>query len=304
MKLSIIIPTKDRGEVFDQTLQCAANAIKHLDAEIIIINDSKVSNPNIPTETQKIKLINNPKQGVASARNAGVKESLGELLLFLDDDIVISRNSIDHVLALHSQYLHSCFNVNWEYPVAMQKKMSNTQFGRFMKEHRLTSFKGWYSDVSWKDNALFHSKSVASFHLSISRKDFEKTNGYNEQFPHAGFEDYDFPMRLREAGLTFYIDSRLTVFHNEADRIKLTNWLNSQESRAETRNVAVKLGFKELTLEYGIVKKSLLTLVIFFSGLLLNSLKIIPNHKVFDPLYFKITALLQAARIYKGYTAH
>lgn len=303
MKLSIIIPTKDRGEVFEQTLRCASKSIEHLDAEIIIVNDSKTSKPHIPSEIKKVKLINNPKQGVASARNVGVKESNGELLLFLDDDIMISANTVNHVMSLHCQFINSCFNVNWEYPVEMQKNTLLTQFGRFMKVHRLTSFKGWYTDSSWKDNALFLSKSVASFHLSICRKDFDKTDGYNEQFPHAGFEDYDFPLRLKEAGLTFYIDSRITVFHNEADRMKLTNWLNSQERRAATRKVAVKLGFKELTLEYGIVKRNLLTIVTRCSGLLLSSLKIIPNQKIFDPLYFKLTAILQAGRIFKGYTS-
>ena len=303
MKLSVIIPTKDRGEVFDQTLRCAANSIRHLDAEVIVVNDSKTSEPKIPNEIQKVRLVNNPKQGVASARNTGVRESCGELLLFLDDDIMISTESVNHVLNLHTQFINSCFNVNWEYPIAMQKSMALTQFGRFMNTYQMTSFKGWYSDASWKDNALFQPKSVASFHLSIFRKDFEKTKGYNEQFPHAGFEDYDFPIQLKEAGLSFYIDSRITVFHNEADRMRLTNWLNSQEKRGKTRNVAVKIGYKELTLEYGFVKKNLLTLILFFSGLILNSLKIIPNHRVFDPLYFKLTAILQASRIFKGYTS-
>lgn len=303
MKLSIIIPTKDRGEVFDQTLRYAANSIQHLDAEIIVVNDSEVSNPLIPSDIQKVRLIRNLKRGVASARNTGVKESLGELLLFLDDDIIISKDSINHVLNLHSKFTNSCFNVNWEYPAVMQKNMNSTQFGRFMSSHRLTSFKGWYSDSSWRDNTLFISKSVSSFHLSIFKKDFEKTNGYNEQFPFAGFEDYDFPVQLKEAGIDFYIDSRITVFHNEVDRMKLTNWLNSQERRAVTRNIAVQLGFKELALEYGIIKRFFFTLVISFYGLLLSLLKIMPNHKIFDPLYFKLTAVLQAARIYKGYTS-
>lgn len=301
--LSIIIPTKDRGEVFYQTLLCAIQSIHHLNAEIIVANDSKTSQPTVLIN-EKIKLINNLKSGVASARNIGVRESTGELLLFLDDDIMISKITVDHVLSLHRQMKNTCFNVNWEYPLTLQQSMECTQFGRFMKAHRLTSFKGWYADSSWRDNELFISKSVASFHLSIARSDFEKTRGYNEQFPHAGFEDYDFPLQLKQAGLSFYIDSRVTVFHNEADRLKLANWLDSQEKRGKTRNVAVQLGYKELTLKYGIVKRSILTLILLFSGLLLNSLKIIPNHKVFDPLYFKLTAILQAGRIFRGYTSH
>lgn len=302
MQLSIIIPTKDRGDVFDQTLHSATESIRHLNAEIVVVNDSKTNQPLVP-ENEKVKLIHNPKSGVASARNIGARESTGKLLLFLDDDILITKESVDHVLNLHNQMKNTCFNLNWEYPRAVQKSIIFTQFGRFMNRYHMTSFKGWYSDASWKDNELFQPKSVASFHLSIFREDFEKTKGYNEQFPHAGFEDYDFPLQLKEAGITFYIDSRITVFHNEADRMKLANWLESQEKRGKTRNVAVQLGYKELTLEYGIVKRHLLTLILLFSKLFLSSLKIIPNYKVFDPLYFKLAAVLQASRIFKGYTS-
>ncbi len=303
MQLSIIIPTKDRSEVFDETLRYAVQAIDHFDAEIIVVNDSKLSQPLIPGEFKKVRLLNNLKMGVASARNAGAKESKGDLLLFLDDDIMISRDSVEHVLKLHQEEKKGCFNVNWEYPISLQESMRLTQFGRFMKANGMTSFRGWYADPSWRDNALFQSKSVASFHLSVSRKNFEMTKGYNEQFPHAGFEDYDFPLQLRDAGLSFYIDSRVTIFHNEEDRLKLENWLSSQERRAATRRVAVNLGYEELKLTYGLGKKILLTVVTTCSGLLLILLKSIPNFKSLDPLYFKVTAVLQAGKIYKGYTS-
>ncbi|MBX2942953.1 MAG: glycosyltransferase family 2 protein [Cyclobacteriaceae bacterium] len=303
MQLSVIIPTKDRGDVFDQTLRCAIESIDHLDAEIIVVNDSKSTQPDIP-KNEKIRLINNSNSGVASARNAGAKISHGQLLLFLDDDIVISKNSVEHVLNLHQQIKNACFNVNWEYPLSVQESMRYTQFGRFMKSHGLTSFKGWYADPSWRDNALFPSKSVASFHLSILRSDFEKVKGYNEQFPHAGFEDYDFPLQLKQVGLSFYIDSRVTVFHNEADRMKLENWLNSQERRAATRSVAVSMGYTELKLHYGLTKRILLSIISKYSEFFLHVLRVFPNIKTIDPLYFKWIAAIQASKIFKGYTSH
>ncbi len=303
MKLSIIIPTKDRGEVFHETLRQALVSIQHVPAEIIVVNDSKTDRPIIPISGKQVIVIDNPKSGVASARNAGVKESTGELLLFLDDDIIISKDSIDQVLRLHQQLKKACFNLNWEYPVVMQRELERKQFGRFLKASQLTSFKGWYADSSWKDNALFPSTSVASFHLSIMKEDFERSKGYNDHFPHAGFEDYDFPRKLKEAGLSFFIDSRVTLFHNEADRMHLTNWLASQERRATTRRVAVSLGYPELILKYGVIKRWILTLISHSDGLLMKFLKIIPNFKIFDPLYFKIIATLQAARIFKGYTS-
>lgn len=301
MKLSIIIPTKDRGNVFSETLSRAIAASQHVGAEIIVVNDSKLSKPILSGDQARVRLINNVGAGVASARNTGAMESKGDLLLFLDDDVLISKQSIDHILVLHEKYVNACFNLNWIYPPTLSRDLERTQFGRFLKSHQLNSFKGWYADSSWKDNSLFLSKSVASFHLSVLKADFKKTNGYNEQFPHAGFEDFDFPLRLKQAGLAFYIDSRVTVHHNEADRLSLEVWLNSQERRSITRRVAVNLGHQELKLEYGFFKMTLLKVLNLGFRPLLVSLRMIPNYRIFDFAYFKLVAVLQACKIFKGY---
>ncbi len=304
MQLSIIIPTKDRQRVFDETLRWAIQAVETLDAEIIIVNDSKTSSPSIPTGSNKITLHQNPKSGVAAARNFGASKATAKLLLFLDDDVMISKQSLLHIFSIHEKNERVCLNVNWEYPPSLHKQLALSQFGRFLETHGMSSFKGWYADSSWKDHSLFASKSVASFHLSILKSDFEKTKGYSEHFPHAGFEDYDFPLQLKQAGLLFYIDSRVTVFHNEADRLQMSNWLNNQQRRAATRRVAVDLGYTELKLTYSTQKIILLNTIVALSTLFVAALKIIPNRTRFDGLYFKLVGALQAAQIYKGYTSH
>ena len=301
MKLSIIIPTKDRAEIFARTLGAAIKATDHVDAEILVVNDSKEDVPEI-SHCPKVMLINNKKTGVASARNLGVRHAIGELILFLDNDILISKESIDHVLKLHEEYPNACVNVNWEYSPETLEKIAAFPFGRFLKASGMDSFKGWYNDPSWKENTLFVSKSVASFHLSVSRENFEKSGGYNEDFPHAGFEDYDFPLKLKSAGLDFYIDTRVTVFHNEIDRLDLENWLISQELRAITRKKAVGLGYNELALEYGFGKRFLLCMIEKFEVVLKAMIKGFPNRPVADLFYFKLLSALQASRIYRGYT--
>lgn len=303
MLLSIIIPTKERDEIFNETLRCVVLATQHLNAEIVVVNDSKLSHPIIPKNSGNIKLIINPESGVAAARNIGARNSAGDLLLFLDNDIIVSKKSIDHTIALHEEYEKACFNLDWQYPPLLQNLLSKSPFGRFIKAHNMTSFKGWYNDSSWVDNALFPSSSVASFHLSISRKNFELTGGYNEQFPHAGFEDYDFPTKLKKVGLNFFIDSRVVVDHNESDRLNVENWLNNQERRAQTRKIAVNIGYRELQFSYGYGKRFLFFLILIFYPLLFSLLKVWPNYPFLDNIYFKLISYIQAAKIYKGYTS-
>jgi hypothetical protein len=301
MQLSIIIPTKDRGKIFERTIAAANDSVLHIDSEIIVVNDSKTSTPQVSETLKKVRLFNNPGQGVASARNFGVRNSTGNLLLFLDDDIVISRASVDQVISLHQIYPNACFNLNWIYPPEME--LDKTSFGRFIRANSMNNFKGWYNDPTWQDNALFRSKSVASFHLSIARANFDKTNGYNESFPFAGFEDHDFPLRLKSQGIEFFIDSRVTVYHNESDRLTVKGWLNNQGRRAITRRVAVDLGYQELRLEYHGLKRKVLQLLSPLDFLIEGLLNIIPNVGIFDGIYRKLLSALVAVKIFNGYTS-
>lgn len=60
MEISIIIPTKDRGRIFERTLLAAVNAVHDIHAEIIVVNDSKVASPPVPDAFQIVRVVNNP----------------------------------------------------------------------------------------------------------------------------------------------------------------------------------------------------------------------------------------------------
>ncbi len=301
MKVSIIIPTCDRGAVFDQTLRAAAAAVKGMNAEIIVVNDSKTSTPKIAEALPAARLFQNPGRGVAAARNYGARHASGDLLLFVDDDILITQESLRHVIDVHRENSGIALNPDWTYPPELMHTLSHTSFGRFLQAYKMTTFRGWYADKTWKDNALFESLSVASFHLSMARSDFEKSGGYDEQFPFAGFEDYDFPLRLKNTGIQFRIDTRICVFHNELDRTELSGWLNGNERRAFTRAVAVHRGYQHLALHYSQTKQFALRLALVLYPVLFWLFSQIPNRQSFDGMAFKWIGYLQAAKIFRGY---
>ena len=69
MKLSVIIPTKDRPAVFNSTIVKVVETLQEIDAEVIVVNDSKASDVFIPESSADIQIHNNPKSGADSARN-------------------------------------------------------------------------------------------------------------------------------------------------------------------------------------------------------------------------------------------
>jgi len=303
VNISIIIPTtSDRRHIFEETISAALIAVKPFDGEIIVVNDTPGYTPNIPG-CENVRTLNNPGRGVASARNYGARNAVAPLLLFLDNDIITSAELVGHLINFHQYTPRACLNPNWEYPKSLLESLNTSLYGKFLLVNNMTSFKGWYNDPSWQDNACFPAKSVASFHLSIEKDLFLESGGYNESFPFAGFEDYDFPKRLQMAGFKFFIDTTITALHNESDRINIDLRIKSLNQRALTRKRAVEIGYRELALFYSPFSKVILTIIGANKNLLIGVLKLIPARTYYFNIFSKILKAIEAAAIYNGYTS-
>lgn len=300
--ISIIIPTKDRGQVFNKTLMAAYEANKHFQNEILIINDSKTAKPLIPEIMRdRVRIIDNPKQGVASARNLGAANAKYDHLLFMDDDMLITKENMEALLKLIEKYPDTAINLNWEYPSELLAAIKNTQFGRYLVRYGFTSLEGWSKGIKWESSKVFETDLAASYFLSISKKSFIHAGGYNEAFPHAGAEDFEFAKRLKKTGIKCLCDPIETVLHNEEDRVELKPWLERKERSAITRKVAVQLGYAEMAIESNFIKKSIILSIYSYKSFLYALLKITPNIKLFDSYYFFIINRLLSAYLYKGY---
>jgi glycosyltransferase involved in cell wall biosynthesis len=300
MDISIIIPTKDRGEIFDDGLRSVVQATTGLLAEVIVINDSKRSAPTIPAEFTNVRLVNNPKSGVASARNLGASLSKGEFLLFIDDDFLIPPQAIALALEIAKNDSKKIHLFNWVYPPKVERSLSQFQFGRYLVAFGFTSVRGWLG-IEWREEEVFELADGASYFLPIKKSVFNEIGGYNESFPHAGAEDYDFVQRAKVIGVKFYLDKRCLLYHNEFDRINLRNWLNRKRRTGETVRLAVNLGHERLAINYSLHKKIMLRILSSFKFLLFGALKTIPNVKWLDRVYFKITNALLAVSLFEGY---
>ena len=128
-------------------------------------------------------------------------------------------------------------------------------------------------------------------------------DGYDETFPHAGFEDYDFAKRLKEKGIRFFVWPLDTIYHNETDRQELKSWLDRKRRGGETRKHAVLRGNKELALHYAGVKKIILFFLVLTKSIWMLLLDLLPNSRRVDRFYEKIANVLLATAIFEGYTS-
>ncbi|MGK7390871.1 MAG: glycosyltransferase family 2 protein [Candidatus Cyclobacteriaceae bacterium M2_1C_046] len=298
---SIIIPTFERQEIFNKTLAAAHKAIENIDAEIIVVNDSKKSKLKITIDSNKIKVLNNPGKGVASARNFGASQAVSGHLIFLDDDILITKTAVEQAKKHIQEDKNNCYLFNWFYPPQLIDKLSKSKFGRYLEKYQFTSLKGWIGPT-WKESTdVFELSSGASYFLPITADNFRRVGGYNESFPHAGAEDYEFSQRALKMGIKFYLDKTVTVFHNEEDRLNMNNWLDRKRRNGETIRVAYELGYKELEFSYSPLKKIAYRILGNLKPLLIFTFHVIPNTRTLDPVSFRIIHLLLGTHLYEGY---
>ena len=301
-KISIIIPTFNRNKILEQTLSTVVKAIQNISAEIIVVNDSKNNDVTIKSELlNKFILLNNPGSGVASARNFGAKNATGNLLLFIDDDILISSENIQRTIELHKLHPDDCFNFNWKYPESLLKELEETQFGRFLMNVKLIDYKGWVHHPNWNDNEIFEVSKLAAFFFVIPKNIFINAEGFNESFKNQSVEDDEFSARLVKSGVRLFIDPKHYVLHNESDKINLEARLKRLKTGAHNQRQAYDMGMKEYFIPYSLIKIVSYSVLSKIKTVLLLFCHLIPNLTVFDFFYRWLAHLLIGVVIFEGY---
>jgi GT2 family glycosyltransferase len=301
--LSIIIPTRERETILWQSVACLADVVRHIPHEIIVINDS--SSPLSAALLPKLQAIPFLKcldaggNGVAKARNLGVKTASHEMILFMDDDVLINKQALDRLIQFSEQSPGDILMPDWKYPDELNSKLATTAFGRFLQAEELNRFRGYRRKLVWKEQQTFEVEAIANFLVLLRKSDFLLAGGYNESFPFAGGEDTELSVRLAKNGARFFIDSSICVLHNESDRGDLQNWLARKERSGHTARTMSKLGFPEAAIRYDIRRSIPFTIIYRLRGLLIPL--IVSKNGLSDLMKFRLIHLLIGAHIHHGY---
>lgn len=305
--LSIIIPTKQREDIFYETVTALNKALQlfEYDFEVIIVNnDDKSLLLTLPNYFKQINCITG---GVAAARNMGAKYANGDILLFLDNDILISSESLkkgyDYFINLSNLNDRMVLNFNWVYPQNIYDTLTQNAFGRYMLYYGFDKYEGqaWTNTTFDKNNEYIKTNMFTSCAFFIKKSIFSQIGGYNENFKFAGYEDNDFKEKLIKNNIDIYLLPNIYVYHNEKDYLDLKKFLERKYRSAYTRKQAVDLGDSDLLLKHSLSKKLILNIIWFFRNFMISFVNNFFKAKKFDYITFKIIDALLAAYIYKGY---
>jgi glycosyltransferase involved in cell wall biosynthesis len=112
MLISIVICTYNRCESLKDTLGSVLTQQQDgsFDYEVIVVDNNSMDNTKEVIESYKEKFdgrLNNAlenNQGLSYARNRGIKESKGEIIVFTDDDIIADKNWLINIVKCFKDY--------------------------------------------------------------------------------------------------------------------------------------------------------------------------------------------------------
>ncbi|MCB0366118.1 MAG: glycosyltransferase family 2 protein [Bdellovibrionaceae bacterium] len=148
------------------------------------------------------------------ARNLGVKWAEGEILCFLDSDILVPPTYTDHLVEAHQGY-----DLIQPRRIQVQKRFSNGGHlyedlipGEHTQEKKNGYWEVFQSQTADWNQIHLRWRYVSTFCLSIKSDHFKRLGWFRRTFLAYGFEDTDLGLRAARSGLKFYL-SPVKVFH-------------------------------------------------------------------------------------------
>jgi GT2 family glycosyltransferase len=208
MKASVIIATYNRQDVLCNTLPFLL-AQQYRNLEIIVVDQT----PSMPARLEGfirrsgdlISYYQLSAPNLPAARNVGVMKSTGDIMIFVDDDVVVGPHFVEqHMRAYADSSVSGVTGLCL--PRAGTEQIVEMQLRVLEERHDAARplSRGQISTVSW----------IPGCHMSFRRGAIAEAGMFDEFFTgSAHCEDVDMSCRLRTLGHKLIVDTRIELIH-------------------------------------------------------------------------------------------
>jgi len=195
LKLSVVIPTWNRADLLAATLdRIARQTVSPENYEILVVdNGSTDHTQQVLSQKSRlyphIKNFSQLKRGAAATRNVGIRNAAGEVVLFIDDDILAESDLVEWHLKYHAQNP----KVSVVGAVTAPWADATEPFLRYLRDRSI--FNPYSITGGPLDFSYYHTGNV-----STRREMLQECNGFNEEFFIYGMEDIELGYRLEKLG--------------------------------------------------------------------------------------------------------
>jgi len=236
-KVSVIIPTKNRI----QDVIRATNSIliqTTLPSEIIIVDSSDTKALN--NRLKKFKKLRiryfYTKPGRCFQRNYGIKKSKGDILIFLDDDVILDKDYIKEIMRVFETYPYKIGGVTSRQKlkkITPLKKISLLAYNTFLKiffiggnkegNFQPSGFPSPFPPDIWK---IKKCEFLYGFSMAFKKEVIKEFNGFDknlEKYSGIVGEDDDIAYRVSQKYQNYFTPFAKLI-HNESPRARDNNF--------------------------------------------------------------------------------
>jgi glycosyltransferase involved in cell wall biosynthesis len=191
--VSIVIPTYNRKPILEKCLR--ALQVQKLSAasasgyEVVVVDDGSTDGTweflaECKDEFPHLRSFQQQHQGPAAARNLGIKQAQGDIIVFIDSDLVVTESFLQaHVDALKQG----------------QKKLKSDRFFTYGAVINTCNFHNPTSEPYKITD--FSAAFFATGNVAIPKHWLEKAGLFDTRFQLYGWEDLELGVRLKKLGL-------------------------------------------------------------------------------------------------------
>ena len=191
--ISVVIPTFNRKETLKPTLLSLGEQTIR-DFEVVVADDGSDDDTGEMVLRLKVpyslKHVRQKNSGRSAARNMGIQNSSGDVILFIDDHIIADKRLVEEHARSHSEINAAVVRGRVEFCDTLKDVPEKTEYisGK-SRTSRLDPFRHFITN-----------------NISVRREALLKAGGFDEDFREYGLQDSELGWRLREAGCRFTVN--------------------------------------------------------------------------------------------------
>lgn len=209
ISLSIITLTKNRAGLLEKCLYSLKDQLVPSD-EIIIVNNNSSDDTQLVLHKFKqflpVREFNSKLSGYPNLYNFAVSKSTKEVLVFLDDDCVATKN---YIAEIRDRFKN-------KQNFVLQGKTCSLPHRNIFAEISEDHLTNWIRSNMFGRNRL---RVLDNRNVAIPKAIMSKVGGFSSAMT-VGSEDVEFGMRLFRAGVPIVYDQTMIAYHHERTTLK------------------------------------------------------------------------------------